>query len=207
MPWWSIRFSPTPGSSTTQSTPTSARWPAGPMPERIRSVGDCSAPEERMTRDARTCCSVPSRGYSTPVAAAALEQDARHLGVGPDRQVVALTDEWEVRQRGRHADAVAPVHRHRPDARRVRRVEVVDPGDPMVHHRGEEALLLRQELVALPADDGNRAVGAVGLAAEVLVGFEAAQGAQHVRPRPFVTARRGPALRSRRGYRGPRTRR
>ena len=136
VPWWSIRFSPTPGRSTMQSTPTSARWPAGPIPDRNSSVGDCSAPAERITRAPRTCCSAPSRGYSTPIGAAALEQHPRHLGARPDRQVLPLPGEGQVGQRGRHADAVAPVHGHRPDARGVRRVEVVDPGDPVVHDRG-----------------------------------------------------------------------
>jgi hypothetical protein len=57
---------------------------------------------------------------------------------------------------------------------------------------GEERLLGRQQLVVAPSHDGNRAVRAVGLAGEVLVGLQAAEDAQHVRPRPLLARRGGP---------------
>ena len=47
---------------------------------------------------------------------------------------------------------------------------------------------------AAPAHDRNRAVGPMRRAAEVLVGFQAAQDAQQVRPRPVLARDRSPAL-------------
>ena len=177
-----------------QSTPASARCRAGPIPDRRSSVGESSAPALTMTRDPRTCSSRPSRANSTPTARPSSSTIARHLGVGPDREVLPLAGERQVAQCGRHANAVAPVHRHRADPRGVRRVEVVDPGDAVVGDRREERLLGRHELVTAPAHDGNRAARAVGVAGEVVVGLQAAEHPEHVRPRPFVPGGGGPTL-------------
>ena len=148
---------------------------------------------ERITRSPRTCCSAPSCGYSTPVARPC-SSSTRATSMPGQIVRFSRSGEGQVGQRGRHADAVAPVHRHRADARSARGVEVVDPGDLVVHDRGEKRLLGRQELLAAPAHDRNRAVGAVVLTAEVLVGFQSAQDAQQVRPRPLLARDRGPAL-------------
>ena len=87
MPWvcqssgttgWSCRLAPTPARSTLESTPTSARWLAGPMPERSSSCGLLIAPPQSSTsRRAVTVWSAPAWRNVTPVARLALLASTR----------------------------------------------------------------------------------------------------------------------------------
>ncbi|CAO0833986.1 hypothetical protein SMICM17S_12697 [Streptomyces microflavus] len=54
---WSWRCEPTPGESTRTSTPVSRRWPAGPIPESISSLGESIAPQATTT--SRRACTLP----------------------------------------------------------------------------------------------------------------------------------------------------
>ena len=75
---WSCRLAPTPGRSTRDSTPTSARWLAGPMPERSSSCGLLIEPPHSSTsRRAVTVWSRPAWRNVTPVARFALVSSTR----------------------------------------------------------------------------------------------------------------------------------
>mmetsp|Transcript_71201 Transcript_71201/g.230493 ORF Transcript_71201/g.230493 Transcript_71201/m.230493 type:complete len:262 (+) Transcript_71201:1031-1816(+) len=68
---WSWRFSPTPGRSESTSRPCFWSWALGPMPESMRSCGECRAPATRSTSPPgarRATCSRPPAEKSTPVA-------------------------------------------------------------------------------------------------------------------------------------------
>src|SRR5215207_2504443 len=84
---WSWRFSPTPGSSWTTSTPISLRCSAGPIPERSRSCGELMAPAETIFSFGRRGLDASGSLILDPGAALAVEGQPSGVGVGMYREV------------------------------------------------------------------------------------------------------------------------
>ena len=125
---------------------------------------------------------------------AVLHLDPVDRRVGADVEVGPRPGRRQVGQGRAHPDAVVHVARPRSDADRSRPVVVVAPGVPAGDSGGGERLHALVELVRAQAHDRDRAVPAVPLVREVLIGLHAAEEGQQFVERPPRVARRGPPV-------------
>ncbi len=204
---WSCRLAPTPARSTFDSTPTSGRWLAGPIPDSISSCGLLIAPPLSTTsRVARTVCSAPAWRKVTPVARLepASSSTRGRERPGLDGEVGARARRLEVALVDRPAPPLLAGDLVEPGALLLGAVEVVGGLEPGADRAVDERVA---QLVGVDAVlDVQRPLLPVQRAAEPGVALGLHEVGQHVVEAPALRRRTGRARsRSRRGCRGCRS--
>jgi hypothetical protein len=189
---WSWRFRPTPDRSWTTSISWSARWSAGPTPERMSNWGGVDGPATDDHLLARP--HLESLAVLLVLDAGGLvvvEQDPRDVGAGLGLEGRAVQGRLEVAVRRAVARALQLADREDADPIPALAVEVVvvleagrlgglEPGCP--------------QLRWVRAMDVHWPVPAVGGRRPVLVRLEALEDREDVVPGPALVALRGPRL-------------
>ena len=195
MTGWSTRPAPTPGRSATARCRGRAARPWARCPSACRIAGEPIAPAARVIRRPRTCSAlVIGPPISTPTARSPLEEDPVDQAVRPDGEVGPLPGGQQVADRGGQPQAAPPVLREGADAGRLRVVVVGDLGEAQAAADLEEGALGRDQLIAPPAADRDRAAAPVQLADPVRVVLQPTKVRQHLRPAPLVVAQRRPLV-------------
>ena len=174
--------------------------------ERRQLVGrtDAGAEQDRGALDRTRRDDDLSRAHGLQLAAridahaddvAVLEEQLVDEAAAANREIEPVAGLREVAEVGRPAHHPAPVHRERRDAGAFGIVLVVGLFEAERNAGVVEAALHGLQLVALPAQDGDRAALAVEVSALVLVVLERAEVGQALLPGPAVVAGHlGPAV-------------